>query len=38
MGSIWVAVYPKFALLIHNSAGMAAYIEKPRFPSRKQGT
>ena len=38
MGSRWVADYPKFGLLIHNSAGMAAYYKKPRFPSRKQGT
>ena len=29
MGSIWVADYPKFGLLIHNSAGMAACIKKP---------
>ena len=28
-GSIWVADYPKFGLLIHNSAGMAACIKKP---------
>jgi len=31
MGSIWVAVYPKFALLIHNSAGNGCLYKKTTF-------
>ncbi|SVD90432.1 uncharacterized protein METZ01_LOCUS443286, partial [marine metagenome] len=28
MGSIWVADYPKFGLLIHNSAGNGCLYKK----------